>query len=240
MKKGYAIVAELIRDPAIYRSYVEKAPQGWRLVAAVAAVLSLMAAGLLLASPDVAGIRSVIRWTARTSLVLFLLTFIASAAWRRWPGPWTRWQLRNRRYLGLSFAVSHGLHLIAILAFAHLAPAAFDQASNPSTRFVGEIGYAFVFAMTATSFDTTAAWLGPRAWKILHRTGAWYLWLVFLLSYLSRAVHHPQYWVGVAAVLAALVVRTVPVCRVAATAAATREEMRAAASNRASNRSAFD
>lgn len=190
--------------------------QGWPLVAAMAAVLSLMAVGLVLANPDVAGIRSVIRWTARTSLLLFLLTFTASAAWRRWPGEWTRWQLANRRYLGLSFAVSHGLHLVAIIAFAHLAPMAFDQASNPSTRFVGEIGYVFVFAMTATSFDTTAAWLGRRAWKVLHTTGAWYLWLVFLLSYLSRAVHDPHYWFGVAAALIALAVRIVPVRRFAA------------------------
>jgi methionine sulfoxide reductase heme-binding subunit len=187
--------------------------QGWSLVAVAAAVLSLMAVGLVLASPDVAGVRDVIRWTARTSLLLFLLTFTASAAWRRWPSAWTRWQLANRRYLGLSFAVSHGVHLVAILVFAHLAPMAFDQASNPQTRFVGEIGYAFILAMVATSFDTTAAWLGRRAWKILHTTGVWYLWLVFLLSYASRAVHDPHYWIGVGAVLAALAVRTLPVRR---------------------------
>jgi methionine sulfoxide reductase heme-binding subunit len=187
--------------------------QGWPLVAAAAAVSSLMAVGLVLASPDVGGVRSVIRWTARTSLVLFLLAFTASAAWRRWPGAWTRWQLANRRYLGLSFAVSHGIHLIAIIVFARIAPMAFDQASNPQTRFVGEIGYAFIFAMTVTSFDATAAWLGPRYWKILHTTGAWYLWLVFLLSYASRALHDPHYLIGVAAELIALAVRTVPVRR---------------------------
>jgi methionine sulfoxide reductase heme-binding subunit len=185
--------------------------QGWRLVAAIAALLVIMAVGVVLVDPGVPGIRSVIRLTARTSLLLFLLTFTASAAWRRWRGAWTRWQLANRRYLGLSFAVSHGLHLVAIIAFAQLAPVQFDQASDPSTRFVGEIGYAFIVAMTVTSFDTSAAWLGRRAWKILHTTGAWYLWLVFLLSYLSRAVHDAHYWIGVAVVLFALVVRVLPV-----------------------------
>jgi methionine sulfoxide reductase heme-binding subunit len=189
----------------------------WQLLAAVTAVLVTMAVSVFLTNPDVAGIRSVIRWTARTSLLLFLLTFTASAAWRRWPGAWTRWQLANRRYLGLCFAVSHGLHLVAIIAFAHLAPVQFDEASNPSTRFIGEIGYAFIFAMAATSFDTTAAWLGPRLWKILHRTGAWYLWLVFLLSYASRAVHDPHYLIGVTAVLGGLAVRCLPVHRIRAT-----------------------
>jgi methionine sulfoxide reductase heme-binding subunit len=184
--------------------------EGWRLVAAIAAVLAITAVGVVLVNPGVPGIRSVIRLTARTSLLLFLLTFTASAAWRRWRGAWTRWQLTNRRYLGLSFAVSHGLHLVAIIAFAQLAPMQFDQASDPSTRFVGEIGYAFIVAMAVTSFDATAAWLGRRAWKILHTTGAWYLWLVFLLSYVSRAVHDTHYWIGVAVVLSALVVRVFP------------------------------
>jgi methionine sulfoxide reductase heme-binding subunit len=188
----------------------------WRLLAAISVLLATMAVCVFVINPDVSGIRSVIRLTARTSLLLFLLAFTASAAWRRWPGGWTRWQLANRRYLGLSFAVSHGLHLAAIIAFAHLAPVQFDQASNPSTRFIGEIGYIFVFALAATSFDATAAWLGPRAWKILHCTGIWYLWLVFLLSYASRAVHDPYYLTGVAAVLAALAVRTLPMRRFAA------------------------
>jgi methionine sulfoxide reductase heme-binding subunit len=188
-------------------------PQGLPLVAVIAAVLAIMVGGVVLINPGVPGIRSAIRLTARTSLLLFALTFTASAAWRRWPGAWTRWQLANRRYLGLSFAVSHGLHLAAIIAFAHIAPIQFDQASNPSTRFVGEIGYAFIVAMAATSFDASAAWLGRRAWKILHTTGIWYLWLVFLLSYVSRAVHDPYYWIGVAAVLSALAVRVAPAHR---------------------------
>jgi methionine sulfoxide reductase heme-binding subunit len=184
--------------------------QRWRLVAAISVLLAITAVGVVLVDPGVPGIRSVIRLTARTSLLLFLLTFTASAAWRRWPGAWTRWQLANRRYLGLSFAASQGFQLVAIIAFAQLARAQFDQASDPSTRFVGEIGYVFIVAMTVTSFDASAAWLGRRAWKILHTTGAWYLWLVFLLSYVSRAVHDAHYWIGVAVVLCALAVRVLP------------------------------
>jgi methionine sulfoxide reductase heme-binding subunit len=190
--------------------------QGWTLVAVAAAAVSLMAVGLVVVSPEVAGVRSAIRWTARTSLLLFLLSFTASAAWRLWPSAWTRWQVANRRFLFLSFAASHGVHLIAILAFAHLAPMAFDVASNPKTRFVGEIGYVFIVAMTAISFDATAARLGRRASMILYNTGAWYLWFVFLSSYASRAVRDPHYWIGVAAVLMALAVRTVPARRFAA------------------------
>ena len=62
------------------------------------------------------GLRAVVRLTARTSLLLFLLAFAASAAYRLRPGPGTRWLLANRRYVGLSFASSHLVHLLAIVA----------------------------------------------------------------------------------------------------------------------------
>ena len=56
----------------------------------------------------------VIRFTARTSLLLFCLAFSAAALARLWPNAWTRWQRRNRRYLGVTFAASHGIHAVAI------------------------------------------------------------------------------------------------------------------------------
>ena len=34
------------------------------------------------------------------------------------------------------------------------------------------IGYAFIIAMAATSFDRSAAAIGPRAWRILQYFGA--------------------------------------------------------------------
>ncbi len=59
---------------------------------------------------EVDGVRMVIRFTARTSLVLFCLAFSAAALARLWPNASTRWLRRNRRYLGVSFAASHAIH----------------------------------------------------------------------------------------------------------------------------------
>jgi len=72
------------------------------------------------------GVRLVIRATARTSVALFLAAFLASTLRRRWPGPATSWLLQNRRYVGLGFAVSHLLHLLAILELYDVAPAAYN------------------------------------------------------------------------------------------------------------------
>jgi hypothetical protein len=55
----------------------------------------------------------VIRFTART-LLFFCLAFSAATLARLGPSSSTRWQRRNRRYRGVTFAASHGIHAAAI------------------------------------------------------------------------------------------------------------------------------
>ncbi len=92
---------------------------------------------------EVDGVRMVIRFTARTSLLFFCLAFSAAALAQLRPNTWTRWQCRNRRYLGVTFAASHGLHALAIVAFAQMDPAAFAAATHAFggiLRLPGRIG----------------------------------------------------------------------------------------------------
>src|SRR6266404_1769596 len=144
-------------------SYRKNWFEGWRLFAVltlVLIVLSIWIAGMRQFEVD--GARMVIRFTARTSLLFFCLAFSAAALARLWPNAFTRWQRRNRRYLGVTFAASHALHAVAIVAFAQIDPSGFAAATNLASYIFGGIGYAFIIAMTATSFDATAAALGPR------------------------------------------------------------------------------
>jgi methionine sulfoxide reductase heme-binding subunit len=177
---------------------------GPRLVGVASAViLALCALTLATTGAGEEGIRSVIRLTARTSIVLFLLAFTASAAFRLWGGRWPRWLLVNRRYLGLSFAVSHFLHLLALVVLAARFPDRFWGGTSASTMVVGGIGYVFVALMAATSNDASVAWLGPRRWKALHTVGAYWLWQVFLLTYGLSIPRAPGYLVPVALLLGA-------------------------------------
>lgn len=165
---------------------------GWPLVGWCALVLTTMTVIILgVRGAGELGWRTVIRSTAQTSFMLFTSAFVASALARAWPSPLTRWMLRNRRYLGVSFAVSHGLHLVAIIM---LARALGDQFRLDRVTLVGGgLAYGFVAAMAATSFDRTAAWLGPRVWKRLHTTGGYYIWLIFLLQYAVLVTHSLLY-----------------------------------------------
>jgi sulfoxide reductase heme-binding subunit YedZ len=168
--------------------------EGWYLLGLTSLVMAALAVWLAqMRGFEVDGVRMVVRYTARTSLLFFCLAFSASALHRLWPTPYTRWQLRNRRYLGLSFAVSHLIHLIAITGFAAMAPPLFAQATSPASFIFGGIGYAVIIALAATSFDRTAHAIGPRAWRILHMSGAYYLWFQFMVSFGKRIPEMPNY-----------------------------------------------
>jgi DMSO/TMAO reductase YedYZ heme-binding membrane subunit len=177
--------------------------EGWRLFAAL--TLTLIALCIWIAGMrqfEVEGIRMVIRFTARTSLIFFCLAFGAAALARLWPNPWTQWQRRNRRYLGVTFAASHGLHAIAIMD-----PAGFAAATNIASYIFGGIGYAFIIAMTATSFDHTASAIGARAWRMLHLAGGYYLLLQFSISFGKRIPDMPLYALFLIPLLAVLILR---------------------------------
>jgi len=183
-------------------------PRGWRIVGwAALAVATMVAVILGVAGTGEDGIRMVIRATARTSVALFGAAFVASALHRAWPGWGSRWLVANRRYVGVSFAVSHFTHLFALLALAHWSLGGMTAAAKPATLVLGGIGYVFITAMVATSFDRTAAWLGPRTWSRLHTTGMYWLWFIFFSSFAPKSPRSPLYAVITLGLLTALALR---------------------------------
>src|SRR5262249_29765543 len=125
---------------------------GKRLVLGVAALEAVaVAVGLTRLGLGAEGWHWAMRWTARVSALLFLSAFLASSLQRRFHRPWTGWLRRRRRYLGLSFAASQGIHLFAIAGGFLRAPATM---SPPNATFmVGALGYAFTVALALTSTD---------------------------------------------------------------------------------------
>ncbi len=183
---------------------------GWRL----SGILSLLLVGMSLYFAarhgwDVDGLRQVIRATARTSLLLFFLSFTAGALIRLAPFELTRWQRRNRRYLGVSFAISHFIHLAALIALATVDQDLFWKLTNIANIILAGTAYLFIAAMTATSFDRTAAWLGPHKWRMLHLVGSWYIWLSFAVAVGKRIPLGPVYWVMFALVVLAAALRII-------------------------------
>ena len=168
--------------------------EGWRLLAVLTLVLTALSVWIAgMRDFEVDGIRRVIRFTARSSLLFFCLAFAASALTLLWPTSGTRWLRRSRRTLGLTFAASHAIHAVAIACFAVVAPVDYAAVTTPASYIFGGIGYAFIIAMAATSFDCSAAAIGPRAWRTLHLIGGYYLLLQFTVSFGKRIPEMPLY-----------------------------------------------
>jgi sulfoxide reductase heme-binding subunit YedZ len=203
------VTAQSRRLPADGANRYGSAMRGPRLLAIASLALVAMCATPLLARGwNEESLRLVVRATARTSLLAFLTAYVASPLRSLVRNDATRWLLATRRYVGLTYAVSHSLHLGAILALARAAP---DFRMEPATLFVGGGAYVFLYAMALTSNDRAVRWLGLARWRLLHRTGLHYNWFIFAQSYGRRLVSgEPLYVVlGLAVLLA-------PVLRIAA------------------------
>jgi DMSO/TMAO reductase YedYZ heme-binding membrane subunit len=196
--------------------------EGWRLFALLA--LTLVALSIWIAGMrqfEVDGVRMVIRFTARTSLLFFGLAFSAAALAWLWPNGWTKWLRRNRRYLGVTFAASHGIHAVAIACFAAMDPAGYAAATSIASYIFGGIGYAFITAMTATSFDRTAAAIGARSWRWLHISGGYYLLFQFMVSLGKRIPDMPPYALFLIPLVAVFALRMIAMAPSAQTTART-------------------
>lgn len=105
----------------------------------------------------------------------------ASSLRRLQSNPLTNWLVNNRRYLGLSMAISHGFHALAIAGVAILTTENLVKDNHSAN-----LGYLFIILMVITSFKRPAAILSSRNWRILHTVGMYYLWLSFLVAFSGR------------------------------------------------------
>lgn len=169
--------------------------------------LLAMVGACLAWSPGMDGIRVAIRATARTSLVFFLMAFGASALFTLAPGMASRWMLMHRRQWGWLTVLSHTLHLLCVIAYWRADPATFEANLSMGTLVGGGFAYLVLWAMGATSFDRTAAWLGRKAWSRLHTWGGHYIWLIFFMGNAQRVPQQPEYLIPAVPLAAVMVLR---------------------------------
>jgi DMSO/TMAO reductase YedYZ heme-binding membrane subunit len=175
---------------------------GPRLLALISLALVAMAAAIAAGiSPAELAARTLIVWTARTSLVLFALAYAARPLVQLRPSPAAKALLARRKWLGLGFAVSHGLHLAAILWLASPDFGAFVRAQAPTTA-VAALTFVLIGAMTVTSIESVKRAMPARAWRRLHWTGMQLAFLAFTSTYAGAIGRHPLYAVPAALCLA--------------------------------------
>jgi DMSO/TMAO reductase YedYZ heme-binding membrane subunit len=118
------------------------------------------------------------RYTARASFILFLLPFIARPLAQLINIPATRWLVRNRRTLGLTFAICMAGHFVPTMILL----ATEEESSDIVTLTLGPIVYIATALMALTSFEKYKRKTG-RHWRLLHSTGNYLILSLMVFSY---------------------------------------------------------
>jgi sulfoxide reductase heme-binding subunit YedZ len=167
--------------------------KGIRLWAIVTAAIAAMCGVLVIiygTGPE--GAHAVVRWTARTSLVAFVLAYVSRPLVQLRPTRKARAVLAYRKWIGLCFATSHGFHLIGIIAIMWPDPGAFVRAQNPAV-VVALLTFILLGAMAVTSNERIKKKMSPQSWKRLHRAGMHFSWIAFTATYAGAIGASPAY-----------------------------------------------
>ncbi len=166
----------------------------WDIVKYVTIASLLLFTGLLLMyGYTEVGVRQNIRWSARISFTLFVLAFGAAGLHGYFKNSLTWWLRMNRKYLGISFAIIHLVHL----GFIGSLQLSFDPVFNQLdiiSLLGGGIAYIFVVLMLLTSFESVSNYLSKLQWKLLHTIGGYWISIIFFAQYFGKR-NEPVYWI---------------------------------------------
>jgi hypothetical protein len=160
-------------------SLKHKAINGWPLFWLISLPMSIIMVIAMLGTDlsSAAGVSHMISFSVRWAVPFIFLVVAISALQILFPGPLPMWLLRNRKYIGLCFAVAmawQGLFIFLMSNF--FRDYYFEEVFYLRDELEGSTGYIFLTAMVLTSFQFGRKHLNARQWKLLHKTGIYYLW----------------------------------------------------------------
>lgn len=150
-------------------------PLFWLVSVAMSVLMLIVMSGTDLSSPP--GVSEMIGFSVRCAVPFIYLVVAASAVQVLFPGTFSVWLLRNRKYIGLCFAVAmawQGLFIFMMSSFHR--DYYFDEIYYFRDELEGSTGYIFLAAMVLTSFQFGRRLLSFQQWKLLHRSGIYFLW----------------------------------------------------------------
>jgi DMSO/TMAO reductase YedYZ heme-binding membrane subunit len=149
-------------------------------------------------------IRLVVRHSAKLAFALLILIIAARPLRQLVQKPWSARLLQNRRLIGVAFAGVMTGHLALIVFRFTYTP----ELTYPiSGLIVGGGAYAMIYLLFITSFNGPTRALGPRRWKILHRTGLVWTGLIFGIPRPFSEISDPEYLMLGIPLLFALTIR---------------------------------
>ncbi|MGB5630439.1 MAG: hypothetical protein WBM57_13805 [Woeseiaceae bacterium] len=184
-----------------------KAINGWSLFWLISGAMSIVMVVAML-GVDLStgpGVSTMIGFSVRWAVPFIFLVVATSSLQVLFPGPIPAWLLRNRKYLGLCFAVAmawQGAFIFTMSMF--FRDYYYEDIYLLRDELEGSVGYIFLVAMVLTSFRFARKHLASRQWKLIHKSGLYFLWAYpfsvywWNLSYYEdpQAIDYLFYWMG--------------------------------------------
>lgn len=173
-----------------------KAPllNGWPLFFLISVPMSLFVVAEMLQT-DLsagAGISHMIGYAVRWAVPFIFLVAAASSVQILFPSPFSMWWLRNRKFLGLCFAVGmawQGLFIFIVSTF--FRDYYFGEVYAFRDELEGTIGYLFLAAMVVTSFQIARKHVTLPQWKLIQKGGLYFLWAYAFSVYWWNLFYYP-------------------------------------------------
>ena len=184
-----------------------KSINGWKLFWLISIPMSVVMVIAMLGvdMSTGAGVSKMIGFSVRWAVPFIYLVVAASSVQILFPGPFPMWWLRNRKYIGLCFAVAmawQGAFIFMMSMF--FRDYYYEDIYLLRDELEGSVGYIFLTAMVVTSFRFGRKYLTQKQWKLLHKSGVYFLWAYpfsvywWNLSYYEnpQAIDYVFYWSG--------------------------------------------
>ena len=197
--------------------FSNKAINKWRLFWLIATPMSIV---MIVAMMRVdlstgPGVSSMIGFSVRWAVPFIFIIVATSSIQALFPGPFSNWLLRNRKYIGLCFAVAmawQGLFISMMSLF--FRDYYFGEIYLLRDELEGTVGYIFLTAMVATSFPFGRKHLSQKQWKLIHKSSLYFLWAYAFSVYWWNLSYYPNpeltdyiyYWSGFVAFALRIVV----------------------------------
>ena len=152
---------------------------------------------------------AMIRLSVQLASPWIYLAFVATALVQLFPSSFSSWLLRNRRYIGLSFAAGFGWQAVFILVLLGLHGDYYATVLHDTAEFISRmLSYVLLLALTVTSFFPVRRAMDDGHWRLLHRVGIWYFWAAIWVSYAETVMTGDTRIIAIVFVVAGLIVLT--------------------------------
>jgi len=156
-----------------------KAINEWRLFWLIAIPISIVILFAMVESDlsTGAGVSHMIGYSVRWAIPFIYIIVGTSSLHILFPNLFSMWLMRNRKYIGLCFAVGmawQGVFIFIVSTF--MRDYYFKEIYFFRDELEGTVGYIFLAAMVITSFRFGRKFVNSMQWKLVHKGGIYFLW----------------------------------------------------------------